>query len=370
MDHNERSSRLPQGFVTASDAAWRALVVVALVALVVFVAVQLRLVVLPFLVAVILSTVLEPPVRFLRARGWKPGPASATVFLSALALVVATFSLAATVFYDQTSEMDDAVEAGFDEVVELSRGTFFEISDNDLSSYVERIGGGGGSGLSELLLSGVTRVAEFGAMTLLMLFFTFFLLKDGRELFTRALKVLPRRARPEARGAGQDAWTALGRYMRGLAVIATFNAVAQGIVLVVVGVPAVLPLMLITFLGSFIPLAGPIFAGVAGGLVALSAGSVTDASIVVASAIVIQQFEGNVLEPIILGRAVKLHPITVAAAVASGAVLGGIAGAFLAVPLVAVLVAGSSKLRTPTLARPDLEGPDPAGSGQEGPGSA
>jgi predicted PurR-regulated permease PerM len=343
-----RTSRLPRSFVTASEAAWRALVIAALVALVVFAAVTLRIVVLPFLVALIFSTVLEPPVRYLRARGLAPGLASALVFIGALTLVIGLFSLAATVFYEQTKQMDDAVKDGFIEVAELSKGTFFEISDDDLSSYIERIGGESGSGgLSDLLVSGVTRVAEFGAMLLLMLFFTFFLLKDGRDLFERATKVLPKRMHPEARAGGQDAWAALGRYMRGLAVIATFNALAQGIALVVIGVPAVLPLMLLTFLGSFIPLAGPIFAGVAGALVALANGSVTDASLVLGSAIVIQQFEGNVLEPVVLGRAVKLHPITVAAAVTSGAVLGGIPGAFLAVPLVAVLVAGTARIRSP-----------------------
>lgn len=347
------TSRLPRGFVTASEAAWRALVIAALIALVVFIMVQLRIVVLPFLIAVIFSTVLEPLVRFLRGKGLGPGLASAAVFLGTLALLGLLFSAAGAVFYEQTSDMDRAVRDGFAEAAERSQGTIFEISENNLSEYIEKVSGEGGSGdLSGLLLTGVTRAAEFGAMVLLMLFFTFFLLKDGRDLFRRATSVLPRRMRPEAKEAGQDAYSALGRYMRGLAVIATFNAVAQGIALVVIGVPAVLPLMLLTFLGSFIPLVGPIFAGVAGALVALSSGSVTDAGLVILSATVIQQFEGNVLEPVVLGRAVELHPITVAAAVASGAVLGGIPGAFLAVPLVAALVAGTAQMRA--------EKPEPA----------
>lgn len=337
---------MPQGFLTASEAAWRALVLLGLVAVVVFVMVTLRIVVLPFLVAVIFSTVLEPLVRYLRGKGLAPGLASAIVFSGSLALLVGLFSLAASSFYEQTSEMDEAVREGFDEAVELSQGTFFEISEDSLSGFVEKLSEGGGSGsLSSTLLSGVTRIAEFGAMVLLMLFFTFFLLKDGRTLFGRAMGVFPRRMRPQAAEAGRDAYGALGRYVRGLAVIATFNAIAQGIALAVIGVPAVLPLMLLTFLGSFIPLVGPIFAGAAGALVALSTGSITDAGLVLASATVIQQFEGNVLEPVVLGRAVELHPITVAAAVASGAVLGGIPGAFLAVPLVAVAVAGTAKLR-------------------------
>lgn len=356
MGTDGQDSRLPQGFVTASEAAWRALVILVLVGLVVALMVTLRIVVLPFLIALVLSTVLEPLVRFLRGKGLPSGLASAIVFTGALALVIGLFSLAATSFYAQTSEMDEAVRQGFDEVVELSQGTFFEISENSLGGFIENMTREGGSGnLSEALLSGVTRVAEFGAMVLLMLFFTFFLLKDGRKLFGRATQLLPRRMKPHATGAGEDAYAALGRYMRGLAIIATFNAVAKGIALVVIGIPAVLPLMLLTFLGSFIPLAGPVFAGAAGALVALSTGSVTDAGLVIAAATVIQQFEGNVLEPVVLARAVELHPITVAAAVASGAVLGGIPGAFLAVPLVAVSVAGTAKLREASSAEEPTE---------------
>ena len=349
-------SRLPQGFVTASEAAWRTLVILLLVAFVVAVMVTLRIVVLPFLVALIFSTVLEPLVRFLRGKGLPSGLASAIVFLGSLALLAGLFSLAASSFYEQTSEMDEAVREGFDEAVELSQGTIFEISENSLSGFIENLSGEGSSGnLSAALLSGVTRVAEFGAMVLLMLFFTFFLLKDGRKLFGRAVGVLPRRMHSQATVAGEDAYSALGRYMRGLAVIATFNSVAQGIALVVIGVPAVLPLMLLTFLGSFIPLVGPLVAGAAGALVALSTGSISDAGFVILSATVIQQFEGNVLEPVGLGRAVELHPITVASAVASGAVLGGIPGAFLAVPLVAVLVAGTAKLREGSSAKEPAE---------------
>ena len=131
----------------------------------------------------------------------------------------------------------------------------------------------------------------------------------------------------------------MGAYVRGTALIALVDAVLIGIALLLIGVPLVPALMVLTFFGAFLPLVGAVAAGVVAALVALVSGGPLDALLVVGAVTIIQQVEGDVLQPVVLGRAVKLHPVVVLLALTSGAVIAGIAGAFLAVPTTAVATA-------------------------------
>jgi predicted PurR-regulated permease PerM len=149
--------------------------------------------------------------------------------------------------------------------------------------------------------------------------------------------LFPRRRRALVDDAGRKSFATLGGYLRGVAITATVDAVLIGITLAVLGVPLVVPLAALTFFGAFIPLVGATLAGIVAALVALVAVGPVKALIVVGAIILIQQIEGHVLAPIVLGRAVQLHPLAVALALAGGAVIGGIVGTLLAVPIVAVV---------------------------------
>ncbi|MCU1676099.1 MAG: hypothetical protein JWM93_857, partial [Frankiales bacterium] len=195
---------------------------------------------------------------------------------------------------------------------------------------------GSSSGVGTTALHGAVTVAELIVMTLLTLFFTFFLTKDGGRLGATAMRVFGAHHRPQVRPALERAWFTASRYMRGVAIVAAFDAVATGIALWIIGIPLIGPLVVITFIGSLIPLVGPITAGAVSALVALANGSPTDAILIVLACVVIQQVEGHVLQPLILGRVLNLHPIVIAGSVAVGSIVGGIPGAFLAVPMVAV----------------------------------
>jgi putative heme transporter len=172
---------------------------------------------------------------------------------------------------------------------------------------------------------------------LLALVLLFFLLKDGDRMWAWFLRLFPDRTRRAVDEAGRTGWWTLSRYVRGTMAVAAVDAVGIGLALLLIGVPLVGPLALLTFLGGFVPIVGATVAGAAAVLVALVANGTTDALLVLAAVIAVQQLEGNLLEPLIVGQAVKLHPAPVLLAVTGGTLLAGIAGAVVAVPIMAVL---------------------------------
>ncbi|GGK91942.1 AI-2E family transporter [Planomonospora parontospora subsp. parontospora] len=165
----------------------------------------------------------------------------------------------------------------------------------------------------------------------------FFLLRDGDGMWSWLLHRFPARSRPRADAAGRGGWQTLVAYVRGTAMIAVIDGVGIGLALVILGVPLAFPLAFLTFLLAFIPIFGAVTAGAVAVLVALVSNGVSDALLVLAAVILVQQVEGNLLEPFIIGRAVRLHPAVVLTAVTAGTLVAGIAGAVVAVPLTAVV---------------------------------
>ncbi|HEX6024515.1 MAG TPA: AI-2E family transporter, partial [Solirubrobacter sp.] len=168
-------------------------------------------------------------------------------------------------------------------------------------------------------------------------FLSFFLVKDGRRMWTWLLEMVPRRRRDAINEMGSRAWTVLTSYTRGVVFVATVDAVLIGIVLLALGIPLALPLIVLTWVAAFFPIIGAIAAGAAAVLVALVSDGPTAALIVLVAIVVIQQVEGNVLYPVVVGPRLRLHPLVVLLSVAAGGTLAGIPGAFLAVPIATVL---------------------------------
>ncbi len=183
-------------------------------------------------------------------------------------------------------------------------------------------------------------------MVILTVIVLFFFVKDGEQIAGWLLHLVPRERRETVRRGAGRGWGTLTAYMRGIVVVATADAVSVGLGLLLIGVPLVLPLMLLTFFGAFIPIVGAFAAGLVAVLVALVSGGLTDALLVLAMFIAVQQLEGNFLQPLVMGRAVHLHPLVVLLALTAGATVAGIAGAFLAVPLAAVVAAIGNEFRS------------------------
>ncbi|SOC50060.1 Predicted PurR-regulated permease PerM [Blastococcus aggregatus] len=178
-------------------------------------------------------------------------------------------------------------------------------------------------------------VSVLGALVLVA-FLVFFLLKDGDAMWSWLLERVPGRRLDQVDGAGRAAWDTLAHYVRGAVLVALIDAVGIGAGLLVLGVPLWLSLTMLTFVGAFIPLLGATFSGAVAVLVTLVTNDLTDAVIVLVIVLVVQQVEGNLLQPLIMGRVLHLHPAVILVAVTTGGLLFGIPGALLAVPVLAV----------------------------------
>jgi putative heme transporter len=339
---------VPSSLRTTAAIAWRVLVLAAVVFLLGLAVARLRLVVLPLFGALLAATFLAPPVSWLRGRGVPAGLASLTVILGAIAIVGGISAALAPQVAGEIEELDVSVTGGVDEIEEwLIEGplSLSRESVNDLFDRAEQELRDSSDVIASGALSGATIALEVIAAALLGLVILFFLLKDGPRIWAFLVDLFPIRIREDVRGMGERAWMTLGGFLRGTAIVAAIDAFFIGLTLALVGVPFVVPLAVITFFGGFVPIVGAFVAGFASAMVALVSNGLTAALIVVGATLAVQQIEGNLLQPIIVGRRVLLHPIVVLLAVTTGGVLWGVLGAFIAVPVASAAWAAVSYLR-------------------------
>lgn len=338
--------RVPPRLVVASELTWRAAVVAGGVATVAWLFLTLRLVTIPAFVALCAATVLHPAVDALRRRRWPDLVATWAVLVAAVGLVAVVVALLVPPFADQAQDLDDQLAGGIAEVERWLETGPLGLEDVDLQrsadSALEQAGG------SERVIEGLTLAGELITGLLLAMVMTFFFVKDGPRITRWAHSSLPREHRDVAASAGRAAWDALAAYVRGTAIVGVVNGMIIGIGLAVIGVPLALPLGLITALSGFFPLVGAVVAGAVAALVALFAGGVTDALIVLGLVVIVQQVEGDVLSPLVMGRALRLHPLVILVALTVGAITAGLLGAFLAVPFTGVAAAVTAAVRKPS----------------------
>lgn len=344
----KREVEVPRSLAVASALSWRFLVVVAATAVIVFALVTLRLIVLPAFVAILISTLLVPLARRLRAAGLPSLVATWLTFAGALGLIALIGFLVIPPVIDQVDEVGAQARKGLEDALAWLTEGPLNLTRAEVDGYVEKatseFGASSGSFVSGAF-RGVYVVAEIIAGILLTLVLTFFFVKDRRHIANGLLSLFPAARRDTIRRCALRSWEALSAYVRGTAIIGLVDAAAIGIALLVVGVPLVLPLVIITFLGAFFPLIGAVVAGAFAALVALVTTGVVPALIITGVTVVVQQVEGDVLQPLVLGKAVNLHPLVILLSLTAGAIVAGIAGAFLAVPLAAVVAAVRSCLR-------------------------
>lgn len=315
------------------------LLLAAALALTGWVLIRLRLVVLPCLLALAGATVLWPLTDRLRARGWRPAPAAFAVLLGAAVVSVGIVTAITPGFADELDDVGVSVREGIGQAVGWLTDGPLDLSRAEVEDAVDdaaaQVRGQGGS-LAQGVLSGALVVGEVVAGLLLAVVVLFFLLKDGPAIRSFLLARVPDEHRQRASRAAGAAWSTLGSYLRGIAVVGVVDSLLIGLALWLLGVPLVLPLMVLTFAGAFVPLVGAVTAGGVAALVALVAQGPLVALAVVVVIIVIQQVEGDVLYPLVVGRAIDLHALVVLLVLTAGAVTGGIVGALIAVPAVGV----------------------------------
>jgi predicted PurR-regulated permease PerM len=339
-DAGRDGDHVPHALVVAAAWSWRAIVVAVAVAGVVFALRVVSSVVVPLAVAVLLSALLMPAVRFLTARTpVRQGPASLVVLLGALVLVVALLGVAGTQIATGATDLLDSAQQGVDQVLHWLRVGPLHLSNDQLDQYVARaraqFSSGSSSWTSGLLSAGAT-AGHFVAGFFICLIATYFFLAQGQSIWRFFVRMLPTGAQEPTFQAFRRGWVSLGHYARTQVLVAAVDAVGIGIGALVLRLPFVLPLTVLVFLSSFVPIVGAIFSGAVAVLIALVDKGPVSALVMLLIVLAVQQIETHVLQPFLMGRAVALHPLAVIAAVASGSFLLGIVGALFAVPVLAL----------------------------------
>ena len=333
---------VPRGIAVSAAVAWRLLIIAAAAVLVGYAITKLLVIAIPFLVALLLTSLLSGPARRLQGRGVPRTLAAILVVGGGVLLIAGLLGLIIPPFVDQASDLTGRIEDGVRKVARSFAGGPFDLTEAEIDRAVDRAIDdldGNSSSVASGVLSGALIAAEIAAAMLLTLFLTFFMVRDGDRMWEWLVGIPSPERRRTFREAGERAWQALSAYVRGVAIVATVDAVFIGAGLLIVGVPLAFPLTVLTFLAAFFPIVGAFAAGAAAVLVALVANGVTEALIILAVIIVVQQLEGNVLYPVIVGSQLKLHPVAMLLVLGIGGVLAGVAGAFLAVPIAAVVAA-------------------------------
>jgi predicted PurR-regulated permease PerM len=334
------SEALPGWYRTAAAASWRFLAIAGAVATIVYALVHLRVVVLPIIVALLASTLLLPLVRWLKDHKVPDGLAAAIAMIAGVVLVAGVVTAVAPSVADQFGDLRPQAEDGIREASEVLAAPPFNVSQTELDRAVdngiERLRENSGP-LARGLQSGAVLLGEILTGLIIAILLTFFLLKDGERMWGYVLGLFGNRSRRDADELGRRAYTALAGYVRGIALVGLVDALLIGLALVIIGVPLVVPLMVITFFAAFVPLIGAFVAGLVAVLIALVSGGVVDALLVLAAIVGVQQVEGHLLYPVLMSRTVHLHPAVIVVALAAGGILGGIVGVFLAVPVAGIL---------------------------------
>jgi putative heme transporter len=331
------SGEVPRGLSIVAAWSWRILVVLALAAAVIAVIVRLEVLFIALFVALLATALLQPGMDFLRRVGLPRALAAAVTLLAALAVVALVFFLAGRALAGQAGDLASAVADGYTQL-KLWIEDAFGISAAQLGEYTTRIwdslrknAGSIGSGV----FGAASTAGEFLAGAGVALFATIFFLYDGQGIWRWVASLFPGSARAHVDQAGALSWQALSGYARGTVLIAAIDAIGIGLGVWLLGVPLAGPIAVLVFFGSFIPIVGATLSGLVAVLVALATEGVTTALLTAGVVLLVQQVEGHVLQPLIQGRFVAIHPLAVVLAVAAGSVTAGLVGAVIAVPIVA-----------------------------------
>jgi predicted PurR-regulated permease PerM len=298
---------------------------------------QIKLLVIPVLIALILAAAIGPFVNMLRRRGLPGGVATGIAFVALLAILAGISTVIYFSVRNQWGELAAQASSGLDELEQFLLTGPVPIEQEQLDQAREGIVQfASSSQVRSGAITGLSVVTEFIAGASLMVVILFFFLKDGAKIWNFFLRPFSGRREAKLRRVGSRTLEVLGGYVRGTAIVALVDTVAIGAALLIMQVPLAFPLAIIVFITAFIPLVGATVAGILAALVALVANGPVVALIVVAVVVAVNQLEGDLLQPIVMGKSLQLHALVILMALTAGTILAGIVGAVLSVPLAAV----------------------------------
>lgn len=330
---------VPWGVRVAAEAGWRVLVLAGTVWVLMKVISAVQLVVLAFVAALLITALLQPTVARLRRYGLPRGPATALTAILGFVIMGLIGWFVTWQVMENIDNLSNQIQAGIDDLRKWLLNSPFHVTDKQINQIAKSLRDAIGANTDQITsagLEGVTVIVEALTGILLTMFSTLFLLYDGRRIWEWTLKLVPAAARPGVAGAGPRAWRTLTAYVRGTVIVAMIDAIFIGLGIYFLNVPMAVPLAVFIFLFAFIPLVGAVVSGALAVVVALVTQGVFTAVMTLVVVLAVQQIEGHILQPFILGRAVRVHPLAVVLSVAAGGLVAGIGGAVVAVPLVAV----------------------------------
>ncbi|CAI9407535.1 AI-2E family transporter [Nocardioides sp. T2.26MG-1] len=337
---NFSRAQVPWGLDLAAAWGWRFLVIAAAGYVLLWLVAFFAVVTIPLVVALLISALVVPVVDGL-SRGLPRGLAALLVVVAGIAFVVAMLTFAGQQVANGAQDLADQSAAGLGEIKDWLRDGPLHASDSQINDYIQRAqdsleNKGKGFDLGSVTEVG-TAVGHIVAGFFIVLFSTYFFLADGERIWAWLVRLAPRAARQHVDSSGRVAWISLTQFVRATVIVAAVDAAGIMIVAAILGVPFVLAIGVLVFLGSFVPMVGATVAGTVAILVALVDQGPITALFMLGGVILVQQIEGHILQPFLMGRWVSLHPLGVIVAIGCGVLVAGIAGALVAVPLAAAL---------------------------------
>lgn len=334
------STRARAALRTSARVSAESLLIFLMLAVTLWILGRMWSVVWPLVVGLLLTTLTWPAARFLRRHGWKPALAASVVTVLFLLVAIGVVALIAVPVASQSGQLTDGVVEGIQKLREWAAGPPLNIGDAQINKAFDTAVSRAQDGLGSMVgavVTGVSTVVNGLVTAVLALFLMFFFLKDGPRFLPWLAHQLPGRLATDVPAVAARGWDTLGAFVRSQAAVGLLDAVLIGLGLWVLGVPLVLPLAVLTFVSAFVPIIGALFAGFVAVLIALVSNGLTDALIVLAIIVVVQQLEGNVFQPMIQSRGLGLHAAVILLAVTLGGSLAGIVGSLLAVPIAALI---------------------------------
>lgn len=334
----EIGSTVPHGLRVATAYSWRLLVVAAAVGVGIWLVIQLKLLVIPLMIAVLITALLWPAFAFLLAHRVPKWLSIVIVVVGALAIVTGLLWLAVWQITQQWPSVRDSTVASVEQFRQYLIDGPLHLTAAEIDGYLAQAWEFLQQQAS-LLWSGALAIGSTVGHVLTGLLLTVFillcLLADGGGIWRWTVRLFPRAARPAADGAGRAGWATVVNYARTQLLVATIDAIGIGAGALLLGVPLAIPVAVLVFLGAFVPIVGAVVTGALAVFLALVYNGWWIALWMLVVVLGVQQLEGHVLQPLLMGSAVKVHPLAVVLVVAGGALIAGIPGALFAVPLAA-----------------------------------
>ncbi|QOT17830.1 AI-2E family transporter [Paenarthrobacter sp. YJN-5] len=344
-DAKTRSDRqiaedIPYGVRIAAAWSWRVGLILVMIGILVWLLGKVSFLIIPVMVASLLAGLLYPVVVWLRNRKVPNGLAVAITVLGFIGLISGSLALVGRQLVSGFGELWQEALAGIQQIQTWLADGPLHLTADQIDQYIADAANALQNNSSSILsgaLSFGSTAGHFAAGLVLALFILIFFLLEGQRIWAFLVRLLPKKARAATDGAGRRGWTSMVNYVRIQMFVAFVDAVGIGVGAAIIQVPLALPLAVLVFIGSFIPVVGALVTGAIAVLLALVANGPVNALIMLAIVLLVQQLESHILQPLVMGKAVALHPVAVILTVAAGSYLAGIPGALFAVPILAVV---------------------------------